>query len=427
MFGLKASRRTVVITGIVAALFVVILARHVIVRVLLEAAISSATGYGVRFGDQKIGTGHAAFFDVHVVKNGDPVLDATRVDVEYALRDIFPGGEHRFGFAAISVFKPILTITRHADGSLTFSRPGGTSAAPPPATKRAAAPYFFTARVRDGVIRLVDAAPLQPDLAYQTIVGVSIDASVKSDARTTAQMNGVLVARRASDAPVRQYPLTVRSLIDASRGYALTRLRAHELPLRGPLGFVVHSKAIRFDDGVIDDVAVSYYALAKPQADFTYQSGGSFRLLDARISVPALARSLRALQGTFILTDGALSTNALTGSIGGVPVRGKGALYDLFGNPRFRMGLATDGDLMALRSLFAFSARLPLAGSAHFETLLKMNVPCSARSERASAGTEIRDRRRDRRLLQLLAPDSRHLGPLRQRRPRRRRIGRLPR
>ncbi len=85
------------ITGIVAALFVVILARHVIVRVLLEAAISSATGYEVRFGDQKIGTGHAAFFDVHVVKNGDPVLDATRVDVEYALRDIFPGGEHRFG------------------------------------------------------------------------------------------------------------------------------------------------------------------------------------------------------------------------------------------------------------------------------------------------------------------------------------------
>jgi TamB, inner membrane protein subunit of TAM complex len=364
----------VVITGIVAALLVVVLARHVIVRVLLEAAISTATGYEVRFGDQKIGTRHSAFFDVHVVKNGDPVLDASRVDVEYALRDIFPGGEHRFGFAAISIQKPVLTITRHADGSLTFSRPGGTSAGPPTATKVAAAPYFFTARVRDGVIRMVDAAPLQPDLAYQTIIGVSIDASVKSDARTTAQMSGVLVARRAPGAPVRNYPLSVRSLIDASRGYALTRLRAHELPLRGALGFVVHSKAVRFDDGVIDDVAVSYYALAKPQAVFTYRSGGSFRLVNARITVPALARSLRTLQGTFILTDGALSTNALTGSIAGVPVHGKGSLYDLFGTPRFRIALATDGDLAALRSLFAFSARQPIVGSAHFETMLSAQL-----------------------------------------------------
>ncbi len=374
MFGLRASRRTVIITGIVGALLVVILARHVLVRVLLEAAISTATGYEVRFGDQKIGTRHAAFFDVHVVKNGDPVLDASRVDVEYALRDIFPGGEHRFGFAAISMLKPILTITRHADGSLTFSRPGGTSATPPTATKVAAAPYFFTARVRDGVIRLVDTAPLQPDLAYQTIVGVSIDASVKSDARTTAQMNGVLVARRAPGAPVQRYPLAVRSLIDASRGYALTRLRAHELPLRGALGFVVHSKAVRFDDGVIDDVAVSYYGLGKPQGYFTYRSGGSFRLLDGRITVPALARSVRRLQGTFVLTDGALTTGGLTGSIASVPMHGKGALYDLFGVPRFRIALATDGDLMALRSLFAFSARLPLGGSAHFETMLSAQL-----------------------------------------------------
>jgi len=202
MFGLRAPRRTVMVTGIVMALLGLVLSRHTIARGLIETIVSSATGYDVRFGDQHLGTKNAAFFDVHVAKNGDPVLDATRVDVEYALRDIFPGGEHRFGFAAISIQKPILTITRHADGSLTFTRPGGTPAAPPAATKKAAAPYFFTARIRNGVIRLVDAAPLQPDLAYQTIDDVSLDASVKSDARTTARMSGVLIARRAPGAPV---------------------------------------------------------------------------------------------------------------------------------------------------------------------------------------------------------------------------------
>ncbi|HEY4439239.1 MAG TPA: translocation/assembly module TamB domain-containing protein [Candidatus Elarobacter sp.] len=370
MLGLRASRRTVVIAGIVVALIVLVLARHVLTRWVIEAVVSTATGYEVRFGDQHIGTTTAGFFDVHVIKNGDPIFDAARVDVQYALRDIFPGGEHRFGFAAISAQKPILTITRHADGSLTFNRPGGTSAAPPPATKRAAAPLFFTARIRNGVIRLVDAAPLQPDLAYQTIVNLTVDASVKSDARTTASATGVLVGRRAAGGPVERFPLSARSLIDVTRGFALTRVRARELPLRGVLGFIVHSRAVRFDDGVIDGVSASYYAVGKPGTDFTYRSGGGFVLRGGRITLPSLSRPVRDLDGTFVLTDGALSTNAITASVAGVPMHGKGVIFDLLGTPRFRMGLTGDGDLAALRALFGFTAKLPVRGGIHLETLL---------------------------------------------------------
>ncbi|MEA2687759.1 MAG: hypothetical protein QOD51_366, partial [Candidatus Eremiobacteraeota bacterium] len=191
MFGVRASRRAVIVAAAVAVLLVVLVAaRHAIVRGVLQSALSSATGYQVSIGDQRLGTHHGALFDVHVVKNGDPVLDAQRVDVDYALRDIFPGGQHRFGFAAISIQKPVLTITRHADGTLTFNRTGGTSGAAPAPTRKAAAPYYFTLRVRDGVIRLIDAAPLQRDLANQSIENVSIDASVKSDARTTAKLDG---------------------------------------------------------------------------------------------------------------------------------------------------------------------------------------------------------------------------------------------
>src|SRR5579884_4320278 len=100
-------RRTVVIAVAVAAfVLALVAARHVIVKSVLQTVLSAATGYDVRFGAQTIGTRHAAFFDVHVTKNGDPVLDAQRVDVDYALRDIFPGGAHRYGFAALAIQKP---------------------------------------------------------------------------------------------------------------------------------------------------------------------------------------------------------------------------------------------------------------------------------------------------------------------------------
>ena len=125
-----------------------------------------------------LGWTHATFTGMHVRKNGDPVLDAARVDVDYALRDIFPGGKHQYGFAGVAIDRPTLTLVRHADGSYNFNR-GGTSSSPPAPTQAAAEPLLFSARVRDGTIKVVDEAPMEPDLAEQSIVDVSIDASVQ--------------------------------------------------------------------------------------------------------------------------------------------------------------------------------------------------------------------------------------------------------
>ncbi|MBV8579124.1 MAG: translocation/assembly module TamB domain-containing protein [Candidatus Eremiobacteraeota bacterium] len=373
---MRASRRAVVVAASVAALLVVLIAaRHVIERGIIQLVLSSATGYQITFGSQKLGTRHAAFFDVHVVKNGDPVLDAQRVDLEYALRDIFPGGEHRFGFVSISAQKPVLTITRHADGTLTFNRTGGTPGTPPAPTRRAAAPYYFTARIRDGVIRLVDAAPLQPDLGNQAIEDVSIDASVKSDARTTAQLSGVLLGRRAQGAPVGRYPIRGHSVIDVDRGIALNTIRARSLPLRGALGFFLHTKAIRFDDGLLDDVDLRYYALApKAGQDFVFRLGGHAQLQDGRITVGALAKPVRDLRAPITIAGDLVAAKPVEATVAGIPVRGGGAMYDLFGNPAFRLGFAADADLHDLRALFTFIAQQPLRGRAHFETLLTSTI-----------------------------------------------------
>ena len=376
MFGVRASRRAVVVAATVAVLLVVLIAaRHAITRVVLQGVISAATGYQVSIGGQALGTHHAALFDVHVVKNGDPVLDAQRVDVEYALRDIFPGGQHRFGFAAISIQKPVLTITRHADGTLTFNRSGGTPGTPPAPTRKAAAPYYFTARVRDGVIRLIDEAPLQADLANQSIENVSIDASVKSDARTTAKVDGVLLGRRAQGAPIERFPLSERTVIDVQRGMALNTISARELPLRGVLGFLLHSKAIRFDDGVLDNVDARYYALAPRAGDeFVYQIGGGADLRGGRLAVGGIAREVRDLRAPLLIAGDMLAANAIDGTLGAVPIHGRGAIYGLTGTPALRMAFAATSDLHDLRSLFAFSRTLPLNGGAHFETLLASQV-----------------------------------------------------
>jgi len=376
VFRVRASRRVVVVAATVAVLLVVLVAaRHLIARSILQSALSAATGYDVRIGSQALGTHNAALFDVHVAKNGDPVLDAQRVDVEYALRDIFPGGQHRFGFASIAIQKPVLTITRHADGTLTFNRTGGTSGAPPTATRKAAAPYYFTARVRDGVIRLVDVAPLQPDLANQTIENVSIDASVKSDARTTARVDGVLLGRRAPGAPVTRYPLAERTVIDVQRGISLNRITARELPLRGALGFFIHAKAIRFDDGVLDDVDAQYFALApKADTEFAYRLGGHADLHGGRLAVGALAREVRDVEARLVITDDMLATKSIDATLAGARVHGRGAIYDLFGTPSFRVALVAQDDLRRLRTLFAFSSRLPLSGGARMQTLLESKL-----------------------------------------------------
>jgi hypothetical protein len=372
VFRVRASRRAVVVAAVVAALLVVLIAgRHTIARIVLQGVLSAATGYQVSIGSQTLGTHHAVLFEVHVVKNGDPVLDAQRVDVEYALRDIFPGGQHRFGFAAISILKPVLTITRHADGTLTFNRTGGTPGTPPSPTRKAAAPYYFTARVREGVIRLIDVAPLQADLANQTIENVSIDASVKSDARTTAKVEGVLLGRRAPGAKLERFPLAEHTVIDVQRGIALNTIAAARLPLRGALGFLVHSKSIRFDAGILEGVDARYYALAPAEgSEFAYRLGGSANLRAGRIAVGALAHAVRNLEAPLIITDDMLAATAIDGTLNGIPVHGRGAIYDLFGTPSFRLAFAANADLHDLRSLFAFSAKMPLRGAAHFETLL---------------------------------------------------------
>ena len=101
------------------------------------------------------------------------------------------------------------------------------------------------------------------------------------------------------------------------------------------LGFVIHSPAVRFDDGVIDDARVLAYGIGRPGAPFAYRLGGGLTLRGGRLTIAALQRPLRGLSGRLTMTDDALATTELSGTLGGLPVQGRGALYDLFASRRF--------------------------------------------------------------------------------------------
>ena len=355
----------------VVALLVVALAvaHHAITRFVVARSLSAALGYDVRFNDLSLGWSHATFTGMHVTKNGESLLDADRIDVDYALRDIFPGGTHRYGFAGVAIDHPVVTLVRHADGSYNFNS-GGSSASPPAATQAAAEPLLFSARVRDGMIRLIDAAPLEPDLAEQSIVGVSIDASVQSNTRTVARVDGTLVGRRAEAAPIGRWPLSIRSVIDYQRGFAMHRFRAAQLPLRGMLNFLVHAKIARFDDGVMRDVDVKAYALdIDAGTPFGYRLGGGGQLDGAQITLGPLAKPVRDLHGRIDLFDDGVTAPDLRATVAGVPLHIRGGMYD-FANVKFRLGIAADPELAQLRTLFTFLRDQPIRGPMHLETVV---------------------------------------------------------
>ena len=224
--------------------------------------------------------------------------------------------------------------------------------------------------MRDGTIKIVDAAPLVPDLTEQSIVDVSIDASVQSNARTVFRVDGALVGRRSRSEPVERWPLSVRSVIDYTRGFAMHRFRAAALPVRGLLNFLVHADIVRFDDGVMQNVDVRAYALnIDPGTPFAYRLGGGGVLDGAQIALGPLEKPIRALHGPVDLFDDGVTTPGLRGSVAGAALRIRGGMYN-FADVRFRLGIQADPQLAQLRTLFDFLRDQPVRGPMHLETLV---------------------------------------------------------
>jgi hypothetical protein len=353
------------IAGAAVLLAVAGIAHHAILSFVLARGLGVALGADVRIAGMRVGWTHAAFEGVDIRKGGDPLFSAPRVDVAYVWRDFFPGGARRYGIAAVVLERPVFTVVRYRDGSTNLAGAAASAGGRAPAE-----PLAFAARVRDGTVHIVDRAPLEADLARQSIAGIDLDATVRSDGRSVVRASAVLIGRARQAGPLARWPIAARATIDEPRGYALARVRAAALPIRGLANFLVHAPIARFDDGFVRDLDVRAYALdLTPGAPPALSLGGGGRVEGARIALGPLAKPVRDLSGPFDVFEDGVTTPGLRASAAGIPLTIRGGLYD-FAHPQFRLGIEADPQLAQLRGLFDFLHNQDVRGPMHLETLV---------------------------------------------------------
>jgi hypothetical protein len=351
------------IAGILAGIVVVGLVvanRHELLRFAIEQIVRVATGYALSIGDVHFGSNRAQLLDVQVTHNGDPVLSARRVEVSYSLRDLLPGSSHRFGLLGIAVDGPTFTLDRRSDGSYnviapSVAVPSGQPAPPNPI------PLRFTARLRDGSVIVVD----DSDRAAGPLRLVEINGDLTYD---SAAVSRYLIAGKFEST---RQPIEVQGTMDVTRGFAMHRLRAPDVPIRTLANTLINSPAARLLAGSARNVDARLYALdLLPGGSFDYHIGAQLDVESAQMQVSVLEPTIDHIVAHVQIVDDAAFTKHVNAQVHGVPVKGAGGVFD-FSEPFFRLGIATAADFAQLRQLFEFSKAQPVRGPAQASALLE--------------------------------------------------------
>lgn len=360
-------KRAALVGVVVAALvfFVLVARRHEVVRFALERAISLGTGYSVTIGEQRFGFTHGALLHVHVSKDGEPVLDARRIDLWYSPRDLLPGSRHRYGISQVAVDHPYVTIVRHKDGSYNIQVP--QVSAPPPTVPSPVnrVPYALTVRVRDAAGELRAPFALDPSARKLGIRNVALDAAINTNARTHYTLAGEF-----STNPVAQ-PFSAVGTVDVTRGYAMHHAWAAAVPLRAIGNFFINSNAARILGGTAHGFDARAYALdVQPFVSPQYHTSARLSVSDGQMQIVGLARPLEHIAGTLQLVDSTFFARELGATLADVPVRVAGAIYD-FSSPNYRLGLSGTGDVQNLRHALGFSQTQPVRGITQIAALIE--------------------------------------------------------
>jgi hypothetical protein len=346
----------------------VLLFRAPLLRASVAALLDVATGYRVAFGALDVDAAHLVARDVSVSLRGEPVLDIARLAIDFHARDLFPGGARRYGLIRIDVERPQVTLVRHADGALNVMLPGGA-----PGRQRAGPaaaggpPWNLRVTIENGGVALLDDNRNLAIARNLSVEGVSgtLDLRGRRALRYTA-MGDV-----AGDPAQR---IAFGGRVDDD-GYALHRVRARTIAIAPLVDYVINSDTAAFTRGYARKLDVSAYAFPGPAGSTAaYHLAGSGVLDGAAMRIPGLLPLATALGGRIDLFDDGVAAPRLRARIGGLAVKLAGGIYD-WRAPQFRLGLAAPHSaLAALRKLFKFSQRVPIAGTADLATLLEGSV-----------------------------------------------------
>ncbi len=326
-------------------------ARFVLLRAALEGGVALATGYHLRIGSLHAGGGHLTLHDVHLSRRGDRVLDVDVVDVGYVFRDFFPGGKRRYGLTGVALQRPRLYVIRRTDGSFNISIPHSETQPSGPA-----GPLIMLARATNGSIDLIDDNNLDPSARHLQVQNIDFWARVDTGALTRYRVDGALVIEGHA------FPVHAQATIDVGRGYAMQRVRAADIPIRGLGNFLINSGVALIQRGDLRDLDLRVYALGvRPDVPFTYHLGGGARLTDIGVKLDVLTQTVQDLHGPLVFDDDTIVSPKMNGRIGATPLVLAGGMYD-FSQPQFRLAVLTREDLRVLHRDFNFLRTEPLAG-----------------------------------------------------------------
>ena len=351
------------VVGLLAAVIVaglVIAKRHELVRFAIASAASVASGYHVTIGDQRIGIDESALLDVHVSRDGVPLLDARRIDVRYSLRDLLPGSTRRFGLVSLELDDAKLTVVKFNDGTYNFIVPppaAGGLPVPPAAPVTIDVPIRFDLTMHDAQLELREPRAYDTSAKDILIHQFNVDASVNTATVTHYTATGAFRAQH-------DMPFTIAGTIDAVRSFAMHRARAKRFPLRALANYFADSPAVRILRGGARNFDARLYSLdVRPNVPPSYHANLALDIENGAVGLQALDAPIESIDGHLQLVDNVVFLRHLHAALAGIPLHLAGGIFDLTGDAQLRLGVYGTGELAKLRNAFTFTKKEPISGN----------------------------------------------------------------
>ncbi|MGD0969662.1 MAG: hypothetical protein ABR949_15425, partial [Candidatus Aquilonibacter sp.] len=344
---------------------------------ILPGVLGLAIHGNVTASDVDISNTRLILRGVHATKNGDRLLDAAQIRIDYSLRDLLPGSRHRFGLRGITLDHPIITVARRADGSYDLAQGFAKSAAPAAAPLRVnPVPIAFDINVHAGSIALRNPTALDAQSRAIYVHNFELTGTINTADRTHYRLSGNFADGATAE------PFAIVGASNVARGYAMHHVVAAAIPLRPIANFFINNRAAQILTGKATGVDMRLYALGvEADTPVDYHLSGHVAISDASLRLVGLAQPVTGVRGDIQLVDDEMFFQGLRASVAGIGLSATGGLFD-FADPQFRMHIAAAGNLSALRTLFVFARDQALAGAARISVIV--DGPVSATRVRAT-------------------------------------------
>ena len=351
----RNTRIAVTVGLIVLALVAAVAIFHDAAVAAVVRSVAGGMGYNVAFDRLNVGLSAAVAENLTVTNRaGEPVLSADRLELQYVLRDLLPGGKHRFGLSAADVERPLITLIHHPDGTYNITLPSGGGSAKPDTT-----PIDVRVRVRDGSVALIDRFIVPGQERRERMVGIAVDAALSPTEHSFYNVRFDL------DDGTSLHPVIGKATFATQRGYEAQRWTAANLPIGPLVDFALSSHAIDVVDGSLNGLDARIYTFVDPDGTTHTHTAVRAQLERGKVYIAGIVKPLRDASGPVLVYDNGLTTTGINASIAGVPLHLAGGVYGLAA-PKLRFALSGAGSLEQLQQAINAAQRQPIAGPLAF-------------------------------------------------------------